>query len=92
LTLREIAYLADARRDREQRTDWYTARIVAMLAATNSKREKYRPVKWMANGRELMAEAAAKRQRKEPMTGDEILARMRALGVPIIDKRKRKDT
>jgi DNA-binding IclR family transcriptional regulator len=58
-----------------------------MVEAVNSKRGRYEPVKWMANGRALMREQAEKRARRQGMGGDEILARMRALGVPIIDKR-----
>lgn len=69
--------------------DWYTARIVGMLAAVNSKREKYQPVKWMANGRELMRQAAERRAAREPMTGEQVIEQMRALGVPIIDQRRR---
>jgi hypothetical protein len=78
--------LSEAQAAREQRTDWYTARIVAMLAAVNSKKEKYQPVKWMANGGELMRKTRAE---KEPPTGDEIMAAFKRSGIPIIDRRKR---
>jgi hypothetical protein len=59
-----------------------------MVSAVNSKRGRYEPMKYMANGRELMRERAERRARRhEPLTGDQIIARARALGVPIIDKR-----
>lgn len=84
--MREIAYLNDAVDARETRTDWYTARVVAMLVAVNSKRQKYQPAKWMLNGKELMREA---RERRKPLTGEECLERFRRLGVPIIDMRQK---
>jgi hypothetical protein len=58
-----------------------------MLAAVNSKRGRYDPVRYMAGGRELMRERAERQRAREPLSGDEIVSRMRALGVPIIDKR-----
>lgn len=59
-----------------------------MVSAVNSKRGRYEPMKYMANGRELMREQAERRARRhEPLTGDQVLERLRALGVPIIDKR-----
>lgn len=79
--------LLDARKMRHRREDWQTARIVAMLVATNAKRGKYEPYKWMADRHELQRERAARMKRREGMTGEEIMARFQALGVPIIDKR-----
>jgi len=58
-----------------------------MLAALNSKRLKYDPVRYMANREEMERRAAAERAARPPMTGEQILDRFRALGVPIIDKR-----
>jgi hypothetical protein len=81
----EIAFLVETQRAHEQREDWYTARIVAMIAGVNSKHGKYQPIKYMAGGRELMREQA---ERRAILTGDQVLERMRALGVPVIDKRK----
>jgi hypothetical protein len=82
--LREIAQLMEAREQREQRADWYTARIVAMVAAVRSKRGKYDPVKYMMNAKEIRAKAQRER---EPMTGDEILAKLKAIGYPVLDMR-----
>lgn len=76
--------LIEARDSRETRADWYTARIVAMLVAVNSKHGKYEPRKYMIDGKRLAERAAAKR---EPMTGEQVLQRFRQLGVPIIDMR-----
>lgn len=82
----EIAYITEAGDRRDDRRDWETARIVAMVAATASKKEKYRPAKWMANGKARQAEA---RRPGEPMTGDQIMQRFQQLGVRIIDQRAR---
>lgn len=79
--------LLDARKARDQREDWYSARIVAMLVAVNGKRGKYEPMKWMLNGRDMQRERAERVKRREGMTGEEVMARFAALGVPIIDKR-----
>ena len=79
----------DAQRAREQRADWYTARVVAMLAAVNSKHGRYEPIKYMADRAELMRRRAAARAAAGPFEGS-ILQRFRALGVPIVDKRKNK--
>jgi hypothetical protein len=57
-----------------------------MLVAVNSKRGKYEPRKYMINGKRL-AEQERERERREPMTGDEVLARFRQIGMPIIDLR-----
>jgi len=91
LTLREIAWLHDARRARNTMTDWQTARIVAMLAAVNSKQRRYDPVRFMSGGDELRRASAEARANREPMTGDQILARFRQLGVQIIDKRAKRE-
>lgn len=90
LTLREITYLHDARDARDAQADWQTARIVAMLAAVNSKREKYQPMKWMAGGKELMRQAQQRAVEKEPPTGDDILAAFQKMGIPVIDRRAKK--
>jgi hypothetical protein len=59
-----------------------------MLAAVNSKKGKYEPMKYMANGKAL-AERAREEQ-AEPMAGEEIIARFRQAGVQIIDKRAKR--
>jgi len=61
-----------------------------MLAAINSKGEKYDPVKWMQDGREIKRKAAAERANREAPTGDQILAQLKAAGVPVIDRRRKK--
>jgi hypothetical protein len=81
--------LDDAQRARATFTDWQTARIVAIVAATHSKRPKYDPVRWMANGAELKRRAREAVERELP-TGDELLTRMKSLGVQIIDNRQHK--
>ena len=80
----------EARDQREQRLDWQTARIVAMVAAVNSKHGKYDPVKYMMNGKALRRRAQEEREEREPMSGDEVLARFKAIGWPVIDKRENK--
>lgn len=60
-----------------------------MLSAINSKKHRYDPMKYMANGAELKRRAAEARERELP-TGDELLAKMRRLGVQIIDTRQNK--
>ena len=77
----------EARDQREQRLDWQTARIVAMVAAVNSKHGKYDPVKYMMNGKALRRRAQEEREAREPLSGDEVLARFRAIGWPVIDQR-----
>jgi hypothetical protein len=57
-----------------------------MIAATNNKREKYKPVKWMMNGAAISKRAAAE---KEPMTGEQIIAKFKSMGIRVIDKRKK---
>ena len=57
-----------------------------MVEAVNSKKGKYDPMKFMANGKAL-AERAREERSHEPMQGDEILRKLRMFGVPIIDKR-----
>lgn len=69
------------------RADWQTARIVAMLAAVNGKRHKYEPVKYMMNGKALARQMREAREKREPMTGEQVIQRLRQLGVPIIDLR-----
>ena len=61
-----------------------------MIAAVNSKREKYDPLNWMQDGKELKRRAAEERAKRQPLTGEQILDRFSALGVPVIDKRARK--
>jgi hypothetical protein len=78
----------EARDARETRNDWYTARVVAMLVAVNSKHGKYEPRKYMMNGKRLQERAERDRREREPMTGEQVLARFRQLGVRVIDKRK----
>jgi hypothetical protein len=56
-----------------------------MLVAVNSKRGKYEPRKYMLNAKRLAEKAES--IKREPMTGEQVLARFRQLGVPIIDKR-----
>ena len=88
--MREIGYLSDSLKESDYYADWQTARIVAMLAAVNSKRGKYEPYKWMRNGAELQRRAKAAAGERQPMTGDQVLARFRQLGVPIVDNRQKK--
>jgi hypothetical protein len=94
LTLREIAAVNDAREMREVRTDFETARIVAMVAASNSKRRNYDPSKYMLKAhRDKLKGIKAGAESLDParvMTGEEIMARFKAMGVPIIDKRANK--
>jgi hypothetical protein len=79
----------DAQRARENITDWQTARIVAMVSAVNSKRRKYDPVRYMANGAELKRRAREAAERELP-SGDELLQKIRRLGVRVIDNRTHK--
>lgn len=60
-----------------------------MVAAVNSKRRKYDPMKYMANGAELKRRAREAVEKELP-TGDELLAKICRLGVPIIDNRANK--
>ena len=80
-----------ARVAREDRADWQTARIVAMLANIHGKKHNQQPVDFMWRRDELKVRdreaQAARASRGEGMSGDEILARLRAFGVPIIDTR-----
>ena len=78
----------DAQRARESITDWQTARVVAMLSAINSKRHKYDPMQYMVNGAELKRRAREEAER-QVLDGDELLAKMRRLGVRIIDNRQK---
>ncbi len=78
-------------------TDWQTARIVAMLAHVNSKRIKYKPVQWMYDGKRIEQEAreraaarTARATARPPLTGAQVLASFRRMGLPIIDLRKDK--
>jgi hypothetical protein len=95
-TLREIAAVNDAREMREIRTDFETARIVAMVAASNSKRRRYDPAKYMIKAhrdklRDMNAEIEHKKlDPARGMTGEQVLQAFRGMGVPIIDKRKKK--
>lgn len=60
-----------------------------MVEAVNSKRHRYDPMKFMANGAELKRRAREASERELP-SGDDVLAKIRRLGVPIIDKRTNK--
>jgi hypothetical protein len=51
-----------------------------MLVAVNSKHRRYEPAKYMIHKSETP-------KRREGMTGEQVLARFRQLGVPIIDMR-----
>ena len=88
--MREIALLIEARDNRETRTDWYTARVVAMLVAVNSKHGRYEPRKYMLHAKRLQEKADRDRREREPMTGEQVLARFRQLGVRVIDNRANK--
>ena len=61
-----------------------------MLVAVNSKHGKYEPRKYMLNAKRLQERAERDRREREPMTGDEVLARFRQLGVRVIDNRANK--
>jgi hypothetical protein len=71
--------------------DLYGARIVAMLSAVNSKARRYEPERWMTNSRELMRRKQEAPTARRPLTGEEVIQRFRMLGVPIRDKRTKKD-
>jgi hypothetical protein len=86
--LRELSRLVDAQRARESITDWQTARIVAMVAAVNSKRRKYDPMRYMMNGAELKRRAREAAERDLP-SGDELLRKIQRLGVRVIDNRQK---
>ena len=60
-----------------------------MVAAVKSKRRKYDPVRYMMNGAELKRRAREAAEHDLP-TGDELLQKMRRLGVRLIDNRKHK--
>jgi len=57
-----------------------------MVQAVNSKRRKYDPMQFMMNGAELKRRARPLRERELP-TGDELLMKIRRLGVRVIDNR-----
>jgi hypothetical protein len=63
-----------------------------MLAAVNSKQRRYDPLRYMARGAELKrrarSEAAAQLR---PLTGDEVLARFKQLGMRVIDQRAKRE-
>jgi hypothetical protein len=61
-----------------------------MLAAVNSKKGKYEPMKYMANGKALAERAREEQAEREPISGDEIIAQLRRAGVQIIDKRAKR--
>lgn len=69
-------------------TDWYTARVVAILVAVNSKRRNYDPLKYMANGAEIRRRAREAAEQRV-LTGDELIARMKRMGFPVIDNRQK---
>jgi hypothetical protein len=57
-----------------------------MVAAVNSKRRKFDPLKYMMNGAELRRRAREAAERELP-SGDELLTKIRRLGVRVIDNR-----
>jgi len=57
-----------------------------MIAAVNSKQNRYDPLRYMMNGRGLKQQ---QRAASKGMTGDQILTRFKQLGVRVIDNRKR---
>jgi hypothetical protein len=60
-----------------------------MLAAVNSKSRRYDPLKYMARGEELRRRARSEAAERRPLTGEEVLARFKRFGVPIIDQRQK---
>jgi hypothetical protein len=52
-----------------------------MLVAVNSKHRRYEPAKYMIYKNDM------REKRREPLTGEQVLARFRQLGVPIVDLR-----
>lgn len=71
--------------------DLYGARIVAMLVAVNSKGRQYQPERWMQHRGEAAEQRRKAAVARRPLTGEEVMQRFRMLGVPIIDKRAKKD-
>ena len=69
------------------REDFYTARIVAMVAAVNSKNHKYDPQKYMTHKLPQRDASPASNATREGMTGEQIMRRFKQIGIPIIDKR-----
>lgn len=57
-----------------------------MVEAVNSKRRRYDPVRWMMGGAELRRRAREEAERELP-SGDELLMKIRRLGVRVIDNR-----
>jgi len=57
-----------------------------MVAAVNSKRRKYDPVKFMMNGADIRRRSREAAERELP-SGDELLLKIRRLGVRVIDNR-----
>jgi len=60
-----------------------------MVQAVNSKRRKYDPVHFMMNGAEMKRRAREAVERALP-SGDELLQKIRRLGVRVIDNRGQK--
>lgn len=61
-----------------------------MLVAVNSKKRKYDPFPWMANGAELRRRAAAERAEQKPLaTVADVIEKFKRFGVPIIDTRQK---
>lgn len=60
-----------------------------MVSASNSRSHRYEPNKWMLKSNVRSLRGADERQRTEgePMTGDEVFAAMKRMGVPMIDLR-----
>ena len=73
--------------------DWYSARVVAMVLATNSKRGKYEPQKWMAQShRKVLDRArAAPAAPVEPMNDDQAMQMFKRLGARVVDLRGPRD-
>lgn len=60
-----------------------------MVHAMNSKRGKYEPARFLtAPHRRLIEQKRADRP-CEPMTGEQVFMRLKQLGVPILDGRKK---
>ena len=87
MTFREIGAIHDALEARDMRADFYSARVVAMLVAVNSKRHQYKPINYMLNKKAVEQQINDRPKAREPLTGEQVMARFAALGVRIIDRR-----
>lgn len=61
-----------------------------MLAAVNSKHGRYEPVKYMMDGKALARQAREARDKREGLSGEQVIGRIRAMGWPVIDLRAHK--